>query len=112
MLTMKRNFQPLVGVVILIAAMSTTSCANLQTKLKEEAEKIGAARAETELPDMPAECKRREPYPSVAPGMEARVVARRFKRSLDAANERFVGQCNGRGGWYDVLQQKWNAAGR
>lgn len=80
-----------------------TSCGSLQKRLEAAAARQGVAKADTLLPDMPADCRKEEPHTALYAGKEALVALRQEFGALDRANAR-IRRCNGRGGFYDELK--------
>ena len=98
--------QPLSGLrtalVLSIALISTASCADLHKQLHDAGAEQGRAAAGVSLPDLPPDCRVKEPHAALQIGEEARVAIRMERRATDRANAR-MGRC---AGFYDVLRGK------
>jgi hypothetical protein len=80
--------------------ISISSCADLHGQLRAAGAVQGSASAGVDLPDLPPDCRVKEPHAPLSVGEEARVVIRMERRATDRANAR-VGRC---AGFYDDLR--------
>ena len=91
----------LVAPAVLTAAMSTSSCASLEAILRGHAKEKGIAAARVTLPELPADCRVKEPHAPVAVGAEARSIIKRERAALNRQNAR-TGRC---AAFYDDVKE-------
>lgn len=91
----------LVGPVALISLMSISSCASLEAILRGHAREKGIAAARVTLPELPADCRVKEPHAPVTVGSEARSIIKRERAALNRQNAR-TGRC---AAFYDDVKE-------
>lgn len=86
---MKRNFTALVALVSL-TTLTLSGCASSNQRLIETSVAKGVAQAQITLPELPADCRRKEPHAPLAVGREVRIVLKDERKALNRANDRIV----------------------
>lgn len=79
-----------------------SSCAANQ-RLNDAGAAQGQAAARVTLPDLPDDCRKKEPHYPLRAGTQAPVVIRGERMALDRQNAR-GGRC---AGWYDDMQKRF-----
>ena len=88
------------ALVLSTLTICATSCADLHRQLHHAGAEQGRAEAGVALPDLPPDCRMKEPHAALQVGEEARVAIRMERKATDRANAR-VGRC---AGFYDDLR--------
>ena len=81
--------------------MLTSSCASLESILRGSAREKGIAEARVTLPDLPDDCRKKEPHAPVVVGAEARSIIKRERAALNRQNAR-TGRC---AAFYDDVKE-------
>lgn len=84
---MKPNLLRLVGPVLL-ALMTVSGCSSLEHQLRSASRDKGTTQARVTLPDLPADCRKKEPHAELKVGAEVRSILKRERAALDRQNAR------------------------
>ena len=72
----------------LLALTTCVSCSTMEKRLNSAASEIGQSQAKVNLPDLPDDCRVKEPHAALTEGAEARSVLSRERAALDRQNAR------------------------
>lgn len=97
---MKRNSKLLAALAISTTLISS-GCASNQ-RLIDASVARGVAQAQPILPQLPADCRKREPHAPLIAGAEVRLVLKDERKALDRANDRVIRCAN----FYDDAKSK------
>lgn len=88
--------------LVALTMLTLTGCSSLDGRRAGAAAALGQTRAGVRLPELPEDCRQREPHAVIFAGMEARSVIRRERAATNRANDR-VERC---ARFYDVTKGK------